>query len=204
MRILIISDELKKTELAEHVVPGDHSITWVGSIQEAGMHPSPDVVIDLLFEEEDGHAEFLQQGNFNTVVINSVTATLSEIDNSFLRINGWPGFLTGSFIEGSAAMNKRKEAEEVFAIFGKTIEWLPDTPGFITPRVISMIINEAYLSLEEGVANKEAIDTAMKLGTNYPYGPFEWANLIGIDKISALLGRLSEEKKSFVPARAFL
>ena len=49
----------------------------------------------------------------------------------------------------------------------------PDIPGFISARVVSMIINEAYFALEEEVSSKEEIDTAMKLGTNYPYGPFD-------------------------------
>jgi 3-hydroxybutyryl-CoA dehydrogenase len=77
---------------------------------------------------------------------------------------------------------------------------LPDEPGFITPRVISMIINEAYFALEEGVSTKEEINTAMKLGTAYPYGPFEWAERIGVRNILVLLNRLSKEKSQYKPA----
>lgn len=47
--------------------------------------------------------------------------------------------------------------------------------GFIFPRTIVQIINEAYFALHEGVATKEDIDRAMKFGVNYPKGPFEWA-----------------------------
>lgn len=47
--------------------------------------------------------------------------------------------------------------------------------GFIFPRTIVQIINEAYFALEEGVATKEDINRAMKFGVNYPKGPFEWA-----------------------------
>lgn len=47
--------------------------------------------------------------------------------------------------------------------------------GFIFPRTIVQIINEAYFALDEGVATKEDIDRAMKFGVNYPKGPFEWA-----------------------------
>lgn len=46
--------------------------------------------------------------------------------------------------------------------------------GFIFPRTIAQIINEAYFALEEGVASQEDIDRAMKFGVNYPKGPFEW------------------------------
>ncbi len=48
--------------------------------------------------------------------------------------------------------------------------------GFIFPRTIVQIINEACFALEEGVATKEDIDRAMKFGVNYPKGPFEWLN----------------------------
>jgi 3-hydroxybutyryl-CoA dehydrogenase len=47
--------------------------------------------------------------------------------------------------------------------------------GFIFPRTIVQIINEAFFALEEGVASKTDIDRAMKFGVNYPKGPFEWA-----------------------------
>jgi 3-hydroxybutyryl-CoA dehydrogenase len=72
--------------------------------------------------------------------------------------------------------------------------------GFVTPRVISMIINEACLALQEGVSTKEEIDTAMKLGTNYPFGPFEWMDRIGQDKIYALLLKLSRHQSRYLPA----
>jgi hypothetical protein len=47
--------------------------------------------------------------------------------------------------------------------------------GFIFPRTIVQIINEAYFALEEGVASREDINRAMKFGVNYPKGPFEWS-----------------------------
>lgn len=47
--------------------------------------------------------------------------------------------------------------------------------GFIFPRTVVQIINEAYFALEENVASKEDINRAMKFGVNYPKGPFEWA-----------------------------
>jgi 3-hydroxybutyryl-CoA dehydrogenase len=47
--------------------------------------------------------------------------------------------------------------------------------GFIFPRTIVQIINEAYFALEEGVATQGDIDRAMKFGVNYPKGPFQWA-----------------------------
>jgi 3-hydroxybutyryl-CoA dehydrogenase len=56
-----------------------------------------------------------------------------------------------------------------------------------------MIINEAYLTLEEGIASREDIDLAMKLGTNYPYGPFEWADRIGLGNVVRVLRGAQKE-----------
>jgi len=75
-----------------------------------------------------------------------------------------------------------------------------DEPGFIAARIIAMIVNEAYLALEDEVSGKSEIDTAMKLGTNYPFGPFEWSVALGIENISALLEKLNKEDNRYKPA----
>ncbi|HEU4903093.1 MAG TPA: 3-hydroxyacyl-CoA dehydrogenase family protein, partial [Flavisolibacter sp.] len=135
------------------------------------------------------------------VIVNSVTDTLQETHPSFVRINGWPTFLSSPVIE--AACNDddtRAKAETVFSLFQKKLQWLPDEPGFITARVVSMIVNEAYLSLGEGVSTEEEINTAMKLGTAYPHGPFEWAQKIGLQNIVTLLQRLGTTQHRYTPA----
>ncbi|NWF91236.1 MAG: 3-hydroxybutyryl-CoA dehydrogenase [Ignavibacteriaceae bacterium] len=60
---------------------------------------------------------------------------------------------------------------------------VPDVPGLVFPRIISMIINEAAQVYAEKTASREDIDTAMKLGTNYPYGPLEWTDKLGVGLI---------------------
>jgi 3-hydroxybutyryl-CoA dehydrogenase len=67
--------------------------------------------------------------------------------------------------------------------------------GFIYPRTVSQIINEAYFALEENLATEESIDRAMSFGVNYPHGPFEWASKIGHQKIVALLDELYTQTK---------
>ncbi len=93
--------------------------------------------------------------------------------------------LIGSFAALFADEAKKTEIhfkERSVEVLGKLKE-LGFTPvetnivscGFIFPRTIVQIINEACFALEEGVATKEDIDRAMKFGVNYPMGPFEWA-----------------------------
>jgi 3-hydroxybutyryl-CoA dehydrogenase len=69
----------------------------------------------------------------------------------------------------------------------------------VSARVISTIINEAFLTVEENVSVEKEIDTAMKLGTNYPYGPFEWGEKIGLDKVVSLLEVLEKEQNRYKP-----
>ncbi|MGE7765471.1 3-hydroxyacyl-CoA dehydrogenase family protein [Peribacillus sp. NPDC096540] len=58
-------------------------------------------------------------------------------------------------------------------------EFTKDQVGLVLPRVLSMIINEAFYAFTQKIAIKEDIDIAMKLGTNYPKGPLEWGERIG-------------------------
>jgi 3-hydroxybutyryl-CoA dehydrogenase len=64
---------------------------------------------------------------------------------------------------------------------GKTVVESRDFPGFIVNRILIPMINEAAFALMEGVASREAIDTAMRLGLNHPMGPLALADLIGLD-----------------------
>ncbi len=63
---------------------------------------------------------------------------------------------------------------------------------YIFSRVLVSIINEALWAKSEGVASEQDIDTAMKLGTNYPNGPFEWTERIGMEKVLELLVALNQ------------
>lgn len=68
-----------------------------------------------------------------------------------------------------------------------------DSPGFISNRILMPMINEAIYCLYEGVGDREAIDTVMKLGMNHPMGPLALADLIGLDTCLAILRVLYQE-----------
>jgi len=76
---------------------------------------------------------------------------------------------------------------------GKTPVLVNDSPGFVSNRVLLPMINEAVFALEEGVGDKEAIDTVMKLGMNHPLGPLALADLIGLDVCLAILNVLHND-----------
>lgn len=64
---------------------------------------------------------------------------------------------------------------------GKETVVVDESPGFVTSRISAMVGNEAFYMLMEGVADAEDIDRAVKLGLNYPMGPLELADLVGLD-----------------------
>jgi 3-hydroxybutyryl-CoA dehydrogenase len=76
---------------------------------------------------------------------------------------------------------------ETAEALGKTVAEAEDYPGFVSNRILMPMINEAVFCLMEGVAEKEAIDTVMKLGMNHPMGPLALADLIGLDTCLAIM-----------------
>jgi 3-hydroxybutyryl-CoA dehydrogenase len=64
---------------------------------------------------------------------------------------------------------------------GKTPIACRDTPGFVVNRILVPVLNDAVRVLDEGTASPEDIDSAMRLGTNWPIGPLALVDLIGVD-----------------------
>ena len=86
-----------------------------------------------------------------------------------------------------------QSAEQLFKSLDKETVRVKDAAGLTFPRILSLIINEAARSLEEGVATAEEIDVAMRLGVNYPQGPLKWADQIGLNEVLAVLEGLHRE-----------
>ncbi|MFF4208800.1 3-hydroxyacyl-CoA dehydrogenase [Streptomyces sp. NPDC001796] len=71
------------------------------------------------------------------------------------------------------------EATGLFQALGKDVSVIGDVPGMIVARTVARIIDLAHDAVAKGVATEEDIDTAMRLGVNYPLGPFEWSRRLG-------------------------
>jgi 3-hydroxybutyryl-CoA dehydrogenase len=80
-----------------------------------------------------------------------------------------------------------KKSIDLIATLGKTPVVSKDAPGFIVNRILMPMINEAIFALQDGIASKEDIDIAMKLGTNQPMGPLELADFIGLDTCLSIM-----------------
>ena len=87
----------------------------------------------------------------------------------------------------------RERAERFFRALGLHVEWVGDAPGLVLGRVVCQLVNEAAFALQRGVGSAEDIDTAVRLGWNFPRGPLEWGDAIGLDQVLAVLDALREE-----------
>jgi 3-hydroxybutyryl-CoA dehydrogenase len=85
-------------------------------------------------------------------------------------------------VRGVQTANETHElVSRVATKMGKTVITSKDMPGFLVNRILIPLINEACFALQEGLGTAEDIDTGAKLGLNHPMGPFELADLIGLD-----------------------
>ena len=197
MKIAVITDNELKKELLAQGVQDSVQVQW---LDKPTAVEKADCYIDLLFEPSAERINNLVELCHGIIIINAVTDTLNGLPEKFVRINGWATFLKRTIVEASCRDSEIKEAAgRIFSYFNRKTEWTPDVSGFISARVVSMIINEAYFTLEENVSSKTEIDTAMKLGTNYPYGPFEWSEKIGLKNVYELLMKMAQTNSRYEP-----
>lgn len=132
---------------------------------------------------------------FINTVFTSLHSVLAQVkfNSPVFGFCGLSGFFNRDIMEVTA---EDSQAEQLTAIAEKlNFKYIrvKDQVGMVTPRVVGMIINEAFETLKDGVASRADIDLSMKLGTNYPFGPFEWAEKIGVNNLRALLLAIQKE-----------
>ncbi|HRJ31883.1 MAG TPA: 3-hydroxyacyl-CoA dehydrogenase family protein [Cyclobacteriaceae bacterium] len=202
MNILVIGDPVNLEECKLKF--GDqHAYTFEQDHREAERFVAgSDLVFDFIVDEEPFQVEIYAEKEGAKVFLNTAKISLAELSNlaghnlkaHVFGFNGLPTFLLRDTLEIS--LLKESDKEELATICSAlTTNYLvvDDRVGLVTPRIVSMIINEAYYTVQEGTATREDIDQAMKLGTNYPYGPFEWCNRIGVKHVYELLEAVYED-----------
>lgn len=196
MTVLLIADEARKAAWLSTGQTAEVNLIVSEEITDAPV----DACIDLLFDGSDARIASLAAAKFPLVLVHSLETLLGNLPDHFVRINGWLTFLERNVVEACAHAPQKPATEAVLKNFNRTLTWVPDITGLLSARVVTGIINEAYLALEEGLSTAEEIDTAMKLGTNYPYGPLEWCDRIGKKNVQQLLRKLHAENLRYQPA----
>jgi len=203
MNILVIGDN-DHLEECKAKFGKAHTYQLAGGHQAAEKYfGSSDVIFDFVIDESPEQMEIYRDHPTSTAFLNSTKISLLELVSGFgekaikctlFGFNGLPTFLNRDILEVTLLDNgDTKRLEEVCANLKTKFLVVDDRVGMVTPRVICMIINEAYFTLQEGTASREDIDLGMKLGTNYPFGPFEWCKRIGIRHVFELLEAVLED-----------
>ncbi len=167
-----------------------------------------DVVIEAISENLEAKKELMRKldaiCNPETILITNTSAlSITEIASATHRqervigmhfLNPVPKIPLVEIVRGLKTSDETYEFIRKFAeMLDKTAVEVFEYPGYITTRIIVPMINEAIHILMEGVATAEHIDTAMKLGYNFPKGPLALADQIGLDELMAWMETLFRE-----------
>lgn len=194
MQILVKANSSQKASFAALPIAAHASIFW----HDQDPDKQADAYFDLCYEEEGPAFSWVHH---QPIFVNALSLTRESLPENAIRINGWNGFLERKIWElGNDHPSHRAKAQMVLDIIKQEYTWVPNEPGLVAARVIAMIVNEAFFAFGDGISSKADMDTAMKLGTNYPLGPFEWADKIGLPKILKLLQTLEKEQPRYQPA----
>lgn len=169
-------------------------LEYAGSVEDAAREA--DLVIEAVPEEMESKIEIftlLDKICRPTTILASNTSSLSitEIASVTYRARKCLGMHFFNpvhkmkLLEIVRALETDDEtigaATDVGRRMGKDVVVIKESPGFITSRINTMIGNEAFYMLQEGIASAADIDKALKLGLNHPMGPFELVDLVGLD-----------------------
>ena len=161
-----------------------------------------------LFAELDSlcKPEAILATNTSSISIDSIASSTNRPDRviGMHFMNPVPIMKLVEIINGSDTSDEVNNAVVNAAEkMGKTALSCNDSPGFVSNRILCPMINEAILTLEEGVAEPEAIDGIMKLGMNHPIGPLALSDLIGNDTVLHIMNVLHEgfEDDKYAPSQ---
>jgi len=200
MRILVIGDKIRFKEIQDKFGSPFEYILSSDTRDKKEINLA-DLIVDFLIQDSPHPLEAFD-GTDKPVFLSIAKTCLRRISlfhpikSNWVGFNGLPTFIDRRLLEISVFEKDQLPVVERLCKQLKT-EYVvvDDRVGLVTPRVISMIINEAYYTNEEGTAEREDIDKAMKLGTNYPFGPFEWCKRIGVANVYEILQAVYEDTK---------
>ena len=167
-------------------------------------------ILDLktsIFAELDGicKPETILASNTSSISISTIADATNRPDRviGMHFMNPVPIMKLVEVINGDKTSSETNAAViEASAKMGKTALSCNDSPGFVSNRILCPMLNEAILTLQEGVAEPEAIDGIMKLGMHHPIGPLALSDLIGLDTVLHIMNVLYDglKQETFAPA----
>ena len=196
MNLLVVGDNNHQAEFKAKF-SSKHSITYKNCTDLAKEDLElPEVIFDFQISNKHKHGQMYAKYTQATLMVNSVKTTVADLvkhfawNNEVIGFNGLPGMFDRPLLELAPDGTDQLKLAQLCQQLQTDYRIVSDKVGMVTPRVVCMIINEACYTVQEGTAVEEDIDLAMKLGTNYPAGPFEMLEAIGVNNVYELLEAL--------------
>ena len=198
----MLSKEKITTETKEKTLLNLHKITNLKEgvsdadlVVEAATE-NMDIKLSI-FKEMDqfAPANCILSTNTSSISITKIAAVTKRADKviGMHFMNPVPVMKLVEVIKGYSTSNETLQSiMELSKIIGKVPVEVNDFPGFVANKILMPMINEAIITLHEGVAGVEEIDTVMKLGMAHPMGPLQLADFIGLDVCLAILKVLQD------------
>ena len=198
----MLSKEKITTETKEKTLLNLHKITNLKEgvsdadlVVEAATE-NMDIKLSI-FKEMDqfAPANCILSTNTSSISITKIAAVTKRADKviGMHFMNPVPVMKLVEVIKGYSTSNETLQTiMELSKIIGKVPVDVNDFPGFVANKILMPMINEAIITLHEGVAGVEEIDTVMKLGMAHPMGPLQLADFIGLDVCLAILKVLQD------------
>jgi len=155
-----------------------------------GPLPSRDRSADWIGLSIDGARLVLTDGRCAGELAAELGAAEVAVFDRPLALRAAAGSALAYALPASASAGWRAQVEAWLSALGFAPLAVADTPGLVVARTIAMLINEAADAVQQGVCTPEGADSAMKLGVNYPAGPFEWLAGWSAHEVIGLLDRL--------------
>ena len=208
-RLAFIEKLLTKDVSKGKITEEQKSTTMANLIPSTDLHDAVecDLVVEAIVENMDIKAKVFSQldelckpscilaSNTSSLPITEIAAHTKRPEQviGMHFMNPVPVMKLVEIIRGLATSDETYQAikDESLALNKVPVE-VRDVPGFISNRVLQVMINEAIYSLYEGVASVEDIDTVLKLGMNHPMGPLQLADFIGLDTVLAIMETMYE------------
>lgn len=191
-------DEATKTSTLNNITTFTDLKTGVSTVDLVVEAATENVDIKLkIFTDLDAFAkpECILSSNTSSIPITKIGAATKRADRviGMHFMNPVPVMKLVEVIRGYATSDEVTQLiMETSKQLGKVPVEVNDYPGFISNRILMPMINEAIISLFEGVAGVEEIDTVMKLGMAHPMGPLQLADFIGLDVCLSIMNVLYE------------
>ncbi|MDQ0991926.1 3-hydroxyacyl-CoA dehydrogenase [Streptomyces sp. V3I7] len=144
----------------------------IGLIREAGIQVRPE-------EEDNGTRMVLPSGGQLALADGQTSIEFRDVVYFDLALDYRKATRIALSASQDTSPQTLAEATGLFQALGKDVSVIGDVPGMIVARTVARIVDLAHDAVAKGVATEEDVDTAMRLGVNYPLGPLEWSRRLG-------------------------